>query len=99
MNIRYMNQRQIYEMDKHKYLRSKELGYDIGDPGRLEWVTKYAEAFRSWADNLPSKCIRCDYCCYSYRKKVPSECPYPFNNKRIRLIESQKIDPHSSSPK
>lgn len=93
MNIFYINRRQIYEMERHKYLSSEKAGYDLGEEARYDWINRYASIFRQWADNLPSKCIRCTYCCYTHRKDIPSECPYPFNKKRIELLACGKIDP------
>jgi phosphotransferase system HPr (HPr) family protein len=47
------NAEQIREIEKHKYFRSKEEGYDIGRArAAMEWCTKYAPIWRTERESL-----------------------------------------------
>lgn len=40
------NREQQYEMDKHKYYKSKEANRDVGKDAYLDWIVNYAKAWR-----------------------------------------------------
>jgi len=41
-------QKQIEEIQKHRWIESERLGYDVGIQWAAEdWICKYAEAFRA----------------------------------------------------
>ena len=45
------NHTQMYEMDRHKWLESEKVGYDLGVVAHLDWITKHSLAFRKeWID-------------------------------------------------
>ncbi len=47
------NTEQIQEIEKHKYFRSQEEGYDIGRArAAMEWCTKYAPIWRAERESL-----------------------------------------------
>jgi hypothetical protein len=37
---------QIEEIKKYKWLRSEEVGFDLGTSATQEWICKYAKTFR-----------------------------------------------------
>jgi hypothetical protein len=40
---------QVKEIERHKYFLSMQIGYDVGwEPAALDWVQKYAAAWREW---------------------------------------------------
>lgn len=89
MNLRYLNEEQRHQIEVHKYLTSELAGRDRGEEACLEWVQKYAAAFRAWAETLPEVCIGCGYCGTPNEK----ECPHPFNKNRLDKIEKDKSTP------
>jgi len=40
-NPRSLNQESFAEADRYKWILSERRGYDIGDPGRLEWYERF----------------------------------------------------------
>ncbi len=46
------NVEQMQEIQKHKYLRSKEAGKDMGEEAIDEWMKKYAEIWRQEKESL-----------------------------------------------
>jgi|DewCreStandDraft_4_1066084.scaffolds.fasta_scaffold26347_2 phosphotransferase system HPr (HPr) family protein len=46
------NLEQIKEIEKHKYLRSKEVGQDLGEKAIDEWMEKYAPIWRQEKESL-----------------------------------------------
>ncbi len=46
------NFEQKKEIEKHKYLRSKEEGRDLGEQAVDEWMKKYAEIWRQEKESL-----------------------------------------------
>lgn len=36
------------EMQKHKWLESEKIGYDLGAAAYYDWIKKYAINFRKW---------------------------------------------------
>ena len=39
---------QIKEIEKHKWIRSEEIGRDLGNDAILDWIFKYAKSYRDW---------------------------------------------------
>lgn len=50
--VREDNLKQLDEIQKHKYLKSKEKGYDVGDEAVEEWRQKYAPIWRAERESL-----------------------------------------------
>ncbi|MCX8093915.1 MAG: HPr family phosphocarrier protein [Candidatus Goldbacteria bacterium] len=46
------NLEQLQEIQKHKYLKSKEAGRDLGEEAIDEWMKKYAEIWRQEKESL-----------------------------------------------
>ncbi|HVR74539.1 MAG TPA: hypothetical protein VMT52_09415 [Planctomycetota bacterium] len=47
-------QQQLKEIERHKYLVSKERGYDIGwDTAAQDWIGRHAAAWREWWESQP----------------------------------------------
>ena len=47
--MRLDGRKQLREIERHKYLTSKELGYDMGwEAAALDWIEKYAASWRDW---------------------------------------------------
>lgn len=41
---------EIKEIEKHKWLESEKVGYDLGVYAQIDWVTKYAKLFRQYIE-------------------------------------------------
>jgi len=55
---------QCREMEKHKYLESQKIGYDLGDLAMLEWDKSYAPDFcRFWKKTHVFISSKCDSGC------------------------------------
>jgi len=86
MKLKYLNKEQKHQIEIHKWIRSEQIGYDIGEPGCLEWVRAYAAIFREWAENLPTQCIQCGLTgCQG--PDSDKECPYPFCEPRLNILQ------------
>lgn len=81
IRIDYSNREECHQMDLHKYLTSEKAGYDRGEVALLEWVAKYAKAFREWSNSLPAQCVGCGKC-----RDATGECPNPYDEARLRII-------------
>lgn len=47
---------QLEEMKKHKWIESEKVGYDLGQDAIMDWVEKYAAAFRfEWHEKNPGQ--------------------------------------------
>ncbi|HMA62683.1 MAG TPA: hypothetical protein VKP78_08555 [bacterium] len=44
---------QYHKMEVHKWIKSQQLGYDIGVPGFVEWAKKHGDETRDWICDLP----------------------------------------------
>lgn len=85
MKIKYLNEEQKHQIEIYKWLRSEQVGHDIGEQGCLEWVKANAECFREWAENLPSHCIECGLTgCQG--ADIDGDCPHPFCIPRLNLL-------------
>ena len=52
--MRRDGQRQLKEIERHKYLVSQQLGYDIGaEAAAKDWVDHHAAAWRAWWEEQP----------------------------------------------
>jgi hypothetical protein len=86
MKLKYLNEEQVHQMSIHKWIRSEEVGHDIGECGNLDWARNYAAIFRDWAENLPLNCIQCGLTgCQG--PDDDSECSHPFCNERLNLLQ------------
>ena len=48
------SQAQLKEIEKHKYLLSQKLGYDVGwEYAAQDWVASHAADWREWWEGLP----------------------------------------------
>ena len=47
MNTKEINQLQLEEIDKYKWIESEKVGYDLGDKAIVEWISKNAKSLRS----------------------------------------------------
>lgn len=58
--LRRDNAMQRQEIERHKYFRSMEVGYDVGRAvAAEEWCAKFAAAWREWRDSLQNS----GFCC------------------------------------
>ena len=88
MKQKYINNEQIHQIEIHKFIQGLLNKEDPGEAACLEWVKKYAKAFREWAETVPSDCVSCGAC-----KGDPKECKAPFNQKRLdKLKKDGKIE-------
>ena len=60
MCLRCYNQRQMKEIERHKWLESEKAGQDVGDEAALEWIKKHSANFRLEFGYL-NKITRCKY--------------------------------------
>jgi len=55
-------QRQIREIERHKYLLSESAGHDVGfDHAAADWVRNYAAKWRDWWEEQPESCPATEY--------------------------------------
>ena len=55
-------QRQISEIERHKYLLSETEGHDVGfEQAAADWVRNYAAKWRDWWEEQPESCPATDY--------------------------------------
>ena len=47
MNTKEINQLQLEEIDKYKWIESEKVGHDLGDKAIVEWISKNAKSLRS----------------------------------------------------
>ena len=53
--MRIDGQRQLCEIERHKYFLSQKLGYDVGwEPAAKDWIENYAAAWRAWWEEQPA---------------------------------------------
>ena len=43
--IKYLADQRI-EMEKHKWIESEKVGYDLGNVAVMDWIRKYAKQYR-----------------------------------------------------
>jgi len=36
------------EMERHKWIKSEKIGYDVGQDAIIEWINKHAASYRTW---------------------------------------------------
>lgn len=89
-HIALINREQKRQIEIHKWLVSERLHRDAGDEAVLEWAEKYAPLFRKWAESLPYNCVSCREACTCIRENM---CQDPFNEKRLKYIEVNKLYP------
>ena len=54
-NLDDANKAQSEEMEKHRWVESKKAGHDVGKPAYMDWILKYAKAWReNWNLDHPS---------------------------------------------
>jgi hypothetical protein len=46
-----LNKKQIEEIEKHKWIESEKVGYDLGYLAVLDWIKKHAKKFREENSN------------------------------------------------
>lgn len=57
--MRIDGQRQLEEIERHKYFVSQRLGYDVGwEFAALDWVRYHADPWRRWWEEQPAACPR-----------------------------------------
>jgi len=74
-------------MQEHKWIESEKAGYNLGETAYFGWVQDYAKDFRSWTDTIPYHCIGCGKC---LGKTDRDECPYPFDQERLKHLSRKK---------
>jgi len=47
VNTKEINQLQLEEIDKYKWIESEKVGNDLGDKAIVEWISKNAKSLRS----------------------------------------------------
>lgn len=83
-HARQVNLEQARQIEIHKWIVSERAGKDMSDTAVIEWIDKYAQAFRSWAETIPYGCLKCGLCSGCSDKK---ECCQPFNEERLKRIK------------
>ncbi len=83
-HVRHVNLEQARQIEKHKWLVSERAGKDMSESAVLEWVEKYAQAFRAWAETIPYECLKCGLCPECPDRK---ECCQPFNEERLKRLK------------
>jgi hypothetical protein len=89
-HIELINREQKRQIEIHKWIASEKAGKDLSDEAVLEWAEKYAPLFRKWAESLPYNCVSCKEVCTCLRNDM---CQDPFNEKRLKYIEVNKLYP------
>ena len=84
MDPKFVLQEQRRQMEEYKWLRSEEAGIDLGETALLDWVSRFAEEFRDWAEGIPVECIFCGDCMSG---ETGIQCMHPYNQKRLELIK------------
>lgn len=79
-----INEEQKRQIDIHKWLTSEKCGFDRGNEAIREWVHRYSQLFREWAESIPYECIEC-LCCKEPQKG--SMCKQPFSKGRVEVLE------------
>lgn len=47
-------EKQLAEIEKHKYLLSQQRGYNVGwEEAARDWITRYADVWRTWWEMQP----------------------------------------------
>ena len=55
--MRRDTQRQMIEIERHKYFLSEKYGRDVGwEAAAADWVTKHARTWREWWETQPEAC-------------------------------------------
>ena len=55
--MRLDGQRQLEEIERHKFLVSQQLGYDIGwEQAAMDWIERHASDWRQWWENQSEAC-------------------------------------------
>ena len=62
-------QRQLEEIDRHKWIESEKAGRDLGDDAVVQWVEKYAEPFHRRLVSEAGELVGCGQAsgCLSFR--------------------------------
>ena len=47
ITLKQFNDMQIHEIDVHKWIESEKAGRDLGTSAVLDWIRRYARAFRN----------------------------------------------------
>jgi len=48
-----INRAQILEMEKHKWIESEKVGYDLGQKAVFDWIDRFSGPFRHyWTQNI-----------------------------------------------
>jgi len=89
-HIRQINEEQIRQIKIHKWLMSEREGRDVGEIAVVDWVVKYAPAFRKWAEKVPLKCVGCGHCKYYH---IGNQCENMFDSERIEFLQRLKKVP------
>jgi len=89
-HIDLINREQKRQIEIHKWLVSEKAGKDLSDEAVQEWVEKYAQLFRKWVESLPYNCVLCREEC---TRRANEMCQDPFNEKRLKYIEINKLYP------
>jgi hypothetical protein len=86
MKLKYINEEQKHQIEIHKWISSEKEGHDVGEPGCIDWVKKYASVFRVWAESIPVDCVGCGLSgCGGPDKDC--ECPHPFCTARLTMLK------------
>ena len=82
-----VNKEQLQHMERHRWICSEKLGYDVGETGFYDWVDKHAKDFRSWVDTIPFRCLECGFCEGS---GLSGLCQHPFDIERYRKLRDRE---------
>jgi hypothetical protein len=64
--MRLDSQKQVEEIERHKYHLSRECGYDIGwDRAANDWIGKYAARWREWWEEQPQSIPELPASCFA----------------------------------
>lgn len=86
--MKYINDEQIHQMQVHRWIESQREGHDLGEAGNIDWVSKYAGAFREWVEHVPSQCIHCGLTgCQG--PDEDGDCQNPFSEHRLNILKSR----------
>ena len=50
-----VNQMQVLEIKKHRWIESEKAKRDLGKDAELDWIRRFAADFRRWVDSCCSE--------------------------------------------
>lgn len=54
LDLRRYNELQLQEIERHKWIESEKAGRDLGEEAAMDWIHRYAAAFREAHGLAPS---------------------------------------------